>query len=298
MHRFLRGAGPVLVAAGLVVLSAGAGPAGAEPGPSGPAPGTIYLVQALPDTEVSVEIDGEVSRTGVQESAVLGPFRLAPGEHELTVTGQDPDWSMEVSLRVRGGTTADVVVHRPASPSGRPEATIYRAPLGAISGDRGRVLLAHTATVPPADVLLDGDVAFSNIANGEFVTAAVPAGEHRAELVPTGRKGPAFLGPLALPVRPRTLTSVYAVGQPQDGSMNVIVHRLPLPTDGSAAPEVIDTGSAGLVGGRTVDAATSTAATEPTMGSGPGTGWSWIALSALALLVVAAPARQLARGSR
>jgi hypothetical protein len=218
-----------------------------------PSTGRVFIVQALPDTDVSITVGQDETTTGVGTADIVGPLRLPPGRHEITVEGTSAEsWEMQASVDVAAGQSVDVVIHRPASPAGEPIATVYQAPLAPVKQRTGRVLLAHTATVPPADIKLDGKVAFANIANGEFVEAEVPAGKHSAAIVPTGQKGPALLGPLTLEVPELTLTSVYAIGRPQNGSMDVVVHQIPLPMRGSAAPDDINTGSAGLVAGEHV----------------------------------------------
>jgi len=268
-----RGTTTVAVLAAAVLAASVIGPAGAAPsGPPAPAESaaaaeaavpaaartaSVYVVHALPDTPVSVTLDDREQRTGVQPSSIIGPFRLTPGEHQVTVTGTDPDWTMDAAVTVSAGGSADVVLHRPAAVGTRPTVTVYDNPLQPVPAGTGRVVVAHTATVPPADVRVDGRVVFANIANGEFATAEVPSGRHQVSIVPTGRAGPALLGPLELAARSGTLTRVFAVGRPQDGSMDVIVQELPLPTRGSAAPEVVDTGSAGLVAGLPVGAVAS-----------------------------------------
>lgn len=208
---------------------------------------TVYVVQALPDTPVSVSVDGKLEQSTVSPGNVLGPLQLTPGEHTVTVEGRNPEWTMDASVTTAAGGSTDVVLHRPASVKGPPKVTIYRNPVGAVPAGKGRVMVAHTATVPPADITVDGRVVFANIANGEFATAEVPAGDHEVSVVPTGRKGPVLLGPLNLPAEADTLTQVFAVGQPQNGSMDVVVQTLPLRTRGSAAPDQVETGSAGLV---------------------------------------------------
>ena len=72
-----------------------------------------------------------------------------------------------------------MVLHLPAEVGGDPVVHSYDAPTGAIGPDKARVVLAHTATVAPADVEVDGETVFTNIANGEFAEADVPAGTHR-----------------------------------------------------------------------------------------------------------------------
>lgn len=207
----------------------------------------VFIVQALPGSTVSVSIDGALERRGVSSGDILGPLRLSPGRHTVTVVGRNPDWTMDAKVRTTSRGSIDVVLHRPASVKGPPTVTVYRNPVGAVARGKSRVMVAHTATVPPADITVDGQVVFANIANGEFATAEVPAGPHEASIVPTGRTKPTLLGPIELNAEPRTLTQVFAVGQPANASMDVVVHRLPLRTRGSSAPQRVETGSAGLV---------------------------------------------------
>ena len=224
--------------------------------------GSVYVVQALPDAPVSVEVDGKLEKSTVAPGDILGPLELTPGEHTVTVTGRNPEWTMDAAVTTTAGGSTDIVLHRPASVKGPPKVTIYRNPVASVSGGKGRVMVAHTATVPPADITVDGQVVFANIANGEFATADVPAGDHEVSVVPTGRKGPVLLGPLNLPVEAETLTQVFAVGQPQNGSMDVVVQTLPLHTRGSAAPDRIETGSAGLVSRLSVNVTGNAATTK------------------------------------
>jgi len=224
------------------------GPVQAEK-PASPRTGAVYFAQALPSTAVTVSVDSSRQRSGVRPGAIVGPMRLRPGKHVLSVSGKDSAWSMKASFRVSSRGSADVVLHRPAAVGSRPTVTVYRNPLGPVPRGTGRVWVAHTATVPPADVRVNGRVVFANIANGEFATAEVPAGTHQVSVVPTGQRRPALLGPLDLTAEPATLTQVFAVGRPQNGSMDVVVHQLPLPTRGSTTPKQVNTGSAGLVAG-------------------------------------------------
>lgn len=209
--------------------------------------GRVFVVQALPGTPVSVSVDGELEQADVAPGDVLGPLTITPGKHTVTVTGRSPDWAMEAAVTITAGGSVDVVLHRPATVQGPPKVTVYRNPLGAVPAGKGRVMVAHTATVPPADITVDGRVVFANIANGEFATAEVPAGTHKVSILPTGRTSPVLLGPLDVAARPGTLTQVFAVGRPKNGSMDVVVQTLPLRTRGSTAPDTVDTGSAGLV---------------------------------------------------
>ena len=155
---------------------------------------------------------------------------------------------MRAEVRLAAGESLDLVVHLPADVGGDPVLSTYALPTNPISPDDSRVLVAHTATAPPADVRVDGAIVFRNIANGEFAQADVPAGPHTAALLPTGEIADPILGPLDVTLPPWTLSVVYAVGQPSNGSMNVISHLVSLSPDGTRAPTRIETGSAGLAG--------------------------------------------------
>jgi hypothetical protein len=208
--------------------------------------GQVVVVQALPGAAVDVAIDGKTVRRGAEVGSLVGPLSLSPGTHELAISNAPGGRTIQTRLNVKSGSNSDVVLHRPASVDGAPVVSTYRTPQSPIGPGKARILLAHTATVPPADVRFDGKIVFSNVANGEFADADVPAGRHRVALLPTGQSDDPILGPLAVDLAPRTATMVYAVGNPRNGSMNVVAHTVALSSDGSTAPLSIDTGSAGL----------------------------------------------------
>jgi len=211
------------------------------------ADGQITVVQAVPGTDVDVTIDGKTVQRQVKVGSLVGPLSLSPGTHELVFSGVPGGRPIKTHLGLKAGSSSDVVLHRPASVDGAPVVSTYRTPQSPIGPDKARILLAHTATVAPADVKFDGKVVFTNIANGEFADADVPAGSHQVALLATGTTKDPILGPLAVDLAPQTATMVYAVGNPSDGSMNVIVHTVDLTSDGSVVPQSMNTGSAGLV---------------------------------------------------
>ncbi|CAM3830978.1 DUF4397 domain-containing protein [Nocardioides zeicaulis] len=273
---------PVLTAtaaslAALVLTAAPVAPA-ASSGPAA-APGLVTLVQAVPDAAVSIEVDGRSVARNAAVGDVLGPLGLTPGRHAVVFTGAD--FTVDSSLEVSSGRASDVVLHLPAEVDGEPVVHSYAAPTGPIGPGKARVLLAHTATVPPADVQVDGETVFTNIANGEFADADVPAGPVEVALLPSGGSADPILGPLDLTLEPRTLSMVYAYGNPSDGSMSVISHTEALSDDGSVVPTRIDTGTAGLARGHVTtfagDAPPATVGDRPGVpadGTAP-TSWQW-----------------------
>ncbi|WP_345454015.1 DUF4397 domain-containing protein [Nocardioides marinquilinus] len=239
-----------------VILAIAAAPAVGTGGPAavrtatdevGPADdvATVAVVQAVPGVEMAVSVDGEPVGTGVSEGEVVPMVRLSPGDHDVQFSFADG--RVAASVDVAAGTRNDVVVHLPASVDGDPVVSVYPVSTEPIGPGKARVVLAHTATTAPADVSVDGKLVFTNIANGEYAEADVPAGRHRVALLPSGIDGPPILGPLDVVLTARTTTSIYAVGNPRLRSMDVILRRTPLRDDGSEPPRRVDTGSAGLV---------------------------------------------------
>jgi hypothetical protein len=220
--------------------------AGPMPVSNAAATGSVHIIQAVPKAAVSVTIDGRKVKSDAQVGAVLGPFSLAAGKHTVRFVDGSGDVSMSSAVTVKAGSSTDVVLHRPASVSGEPVVNVYQTPRKAIGPGKARVLLAHTATVAPADVRVDGKVVFTNIANGEYAEADVPAGVHEVALLPTGQTKNPILGPLDVDLPARTVTMVYAVGSPKNGSMSAISHSAAIAADGTVEPGTITTGSAGL----------------------------------------------------
>jgi hypothetical protein len=210
--------------------------------------GQLTVVQAVPGEAYAVSIDGQDVRRDVAVDSLLGPFPLSPGQHRVQFTDGQGDVQVASTVKVSSGSSSDVVLHRPAQVNGSPVVNLYRTPQTPIAPGKARVLVAHTATVAPADVRVDGQVVFTDIANGEYATADVAAGTHSVALLPTGLTSHPILGPLPLTLKPGTVTMVYAVGRPGNGSMNVILHTTALTSNGVTAPAAIDTGISGRAG--------------------------------------------------
>lgn len=202
-----------------------------------------YIVQGVPGASVDVKLDGKQVESGMGVKQVSGPISLSPGQHQVTFSS--PAWTVDSTFSVTE-PSLDIVLHWPADSTAKPEVTVFKNVVTPVPSGKGRVSVAHTAVVPPADIRVNGKVLFSNIANGEFVTAEVPAATYPVEVVPTGETKP-LLGPVDLAVKAGALTRVFAIGAPKNGSMNAIVQVLPLPQSSASAPGSVQAGSAGLV---------------------------------------------------
>lgn len=125
--------------------------------------------------------------------------------------------------------------------------------LSTVAAGSGRLVIAHTAAVGPADVRVDEKVLFANIANGEALTVTVPAGTYKVDIVPNATSGPVVFGPATLPVAETALTRVFAIGVAATNSMDAVVQLLPLGVRGTGAtPSAVNAGD----GGQAADLAT------------------------------------------
>jgi hypothetical protein len=206
----------------------------------------VDVVQALPGPPVDVQVDGKTVGQKVALGKVLGPLPLSAGTHQVRFVGVT---TTAASVTVKAGAVHDVVLHAPAAAGGTPMVSVYQTPTDPIAQGKARVLLAHTAEVGAADIWVDGKLVFSNISNGQFAQADVPAGTHEVAIRAAGSTGKPVLGPLPVDLAAGTVTLAYAVGDPTAEGMSVVAHVERLEADGSVTPLRIHTGSAGLARG-------------------------------------------------
>lgn len=233
-----------LAAAAAAVVAAAGALAGVPAASAAPATGELFVVHALAGSTADISVDGEVVLAAAEPKAVVGPLSVAPGEHVVTVAveGAQP---ITASVVLAAGESADVVAHQGADPTSDGILTVFPNDLSAVAPGKARLVVAHTATVPPADVRVDGTVLFSNVANGEALTLVVPGGSYEVDIVPASTDGPVVFGPVTLAVAAEQLNRVYAFGNPETQSMDAIVRTAALPVDGAATPDDVDTGSGG-----------------------------------------------------
>ncbi len=206
--------------------------------------GIVYLVQALPNGSVDLAIDGRTVAVAARPGAVVGPLKVPSGTRRLTAR-VDGELLLGSAFRVGPGRSLDVVVHSPARVNAPAAVTVFHnAPAGVPPG-KGMLVVANTATVPPADITVNGRVRFANIANGEALNLVVPAGTYKVGIVPTGASGPPILPMATVAVRPGFMARVFAVGNITTGPVNRVVHMLALPRRGTGKPTRVDSGSGG-----------------------------------------------------
>jgi hypothetical protein len=204
----------------------------------------VYVVQGLPGKTVDVAFDGHVVARGIKTAAVVGPFSIKSGSRKVTFS-DGGKVLLERMFSVKAKSSWDVVVHLPAKAKTKPAVTVFRNDTTAVPAGKAALVVAHTAQVPPADIRVDGKVLFKNVANGQSLDLVVPVQTYKVAIVPAGKPKPVLLGPVDLTVKGGALNRVYALGDPEDHTMNVAVHVINTGSSGSKRPDRVDTGTGG-----------------------------------------------------
>ena len=207
----------------------------------------VYIVQGLPGRSLDVAVDGKQVASGVKAAAIAGPYAIRAGSRKVTFS-DNGKVVLERTFSVTAKSSWDVVVHLPESSADNPAVTVFRNDVDSLPRGKASLVVAHTATVPPADIRVNGDVLFENIGNGESLKLTVPVATYEVAIVPTGESEPVVLGPLELTVKGGAVNRVYAIGDPGKKTMNVAVHVIPTPSSGSGRPSDVNTGFGGQSG--------------------------------------------------
>ena len=223
-----------LIAAAALMLVLGASGAAAQDD------ARIHLIHGIPGVDVDVEVDGAnvfegfsfqdtQDLSGLAGQTLVGVKVKAAGTDDVAIDAGD------VALPASGNYT--VIAHLDAD--GAPALAVFQNDTSAIAAGSGRIVVRHAAEAPAVDVKANGDVAFSNIANGGEASADLPAGTISAEVVPTGADEPVVIGPADLPITEGSSLIVYAVGS-VNSSVEVITESI---SGLGGTPTVINTGT-------------------------------------------------------
>lgn len=238
-HRAATSAALLVAVLGLLIPAMLAGPAAAAPGQ-----GDAYVVQGIADQVLDIYVDDKKVLGQAEPKTIVGPLELDAGTHRLSLRKGDT-MVAQGRFTVESGQSVDVVAHLKSDISMGATITAYRNDLSPVGPGKVRLAVAHTAAAPPADIRVNGDVLFSNVANGETLTVVVPAAMYKVDIVPAATDGTAILGPVDLSLKKGTLTRVFAIGNVATGSMDAVVHSLKVGTSGSSAPRSVPTGDGG-----------------------------------------------------
>lgn len=201
----------------------------------------IHLIHGIPDTNVDVVAGGEIVFENyafgeTQDLSALAGATLEGLQVRLTGTETVAIDAGDVALPASGNYT--IIAHLTAD--GTPTLAVFENDTTAIAAGEGRLTVRHTAAAPAVDVLANGAVAFSNLANPNEASADLAVGTVTAEVVPTGASEPVVIGPADLSITDGTSLIVYAVGSLEGESLTVLTESI---SGLGTAPAAVNTGN-------------------------------------------------------
>lgn len=234
----------LLTVAAVILLAVGAtGTVASSALAAGPT-GEVYVVHAIAGATVDVFVDGEPVGPGTAPKTVLGPLDLEAGPHDVEIKDAGGATVVASKITVKAGTSTDVVAHVRADAAKTPTITAFPNNTKPIGPGKVRMVVTHVAAAPPADILVDGEPMFRNVANGESLWIDAPAKRCTVAVVPSTGGDP-IIGPVTLDLAKGTLTRIFAFGDPAEGTADAIVQELDLKVVGARKPTTVDTGTGG-----------------------------------------------------
>jgi Domain of unknown function (DUF4397) len=210
-----------------------------EPGATGvlgrqvaPSPGSgtavLTAIHGIPERPVDVYLDGQAQLVDFAPGSITDPLSVPAGsvDVEIRAAGAAPDDRPLVAktLTLDPGGNMSLVAH--LTSSGFPTVTPYTNDLSTLGAGQARLTVRHAAAVGAVDVRAGQQILLPGVRNGQEKAAVLPAGSASAELAASG-SGRSVLEPSPLSLPEGTATIVYAVGSPEDDSLELLVQTIP-----------------------------------------------------------------------
>lgn len=206
--------------------------------------GDVYIVHGIAGTTADILVDDNNVAPASAPKAVVGPLRLTPGSHVVTLKEGDKT-VVSAMFTVKAGTSTDVVAHLTADSARSAVVTVFPNDLSGVAPGKTRLVVSHVAVAPAVDIRVDGTPLFRNVASGESLTLELPAKTSSLDVVPTATSGSALLNPVQLKLDAGTLTRVFLIGDSTANNTDAVVQEIPVGVVGSQRPTKVSTGDGG-----------------------------------------------------
>lgn len=212
------------------------------------AEGEVIVVHGVPDLDVDVYVNGDLTLEGFQYGDVAGPLALPEGSYEIAIfaAGADPEAdspALEGSADLPAGAVATIAAY--LEEGGAPTLGVFVEDNSAIDAGNARVTARHLADFGAVDVLANDNAAFEGVTNGQGGDVDVPADTYNIKITAAGDPDTVAFD-ADVPLAEGTNTIAYAVGSVEGGSFQVVTAAI---TGLGSAPEGVPTGSGGLATG-------------------------------------------------
>ncbi|QSB13661.1 DUF4397 domain-containing protein [Natronosporangium hydrolyticum] len=239
-HQWWRNGAVVAAAAALAVTGAAGSVSAQEDQQNDES--QVYVVHGIPEQDVDVYVDQELTVESFAPGDITGPLELAGGTYTIALTepgGSVDDPLISSDVDVPSGENVSLAAH--LSEDGEPTLTAFVNDLDELPSDQARLTVRHVAAAPAVNVLLNGEEAFTDLTNPNEDTQDVPAETASVEVVLANGSDPEdtqdpVLGPTDLTLTEGTLNVAYAIGSADDDTLELVVQVIEDPEGGMPSP--------------------------------------------------------------
>lgn len=209
------------------------------------AEGQVVVVHGVPDLDVDVYVNGDLTLEGFRFGDVAGPLDLPEGTYDIEIyaAGADPsaeEPALSGSAELPAGAVATIAAY--LEEGGSPALGVFVENNSEIAAGEARVTARHLADFGAVDILANDSAVFEGVTNGQGGDADVPADSYNIKITAAGdAETVAFDADVAL--TEGTNTIAYAIGSVSGGTFQVVTSALP---GLGTSPEGVPTGTAGL----------------------------------------------------
>jgi hypothetical protein len=209
------------------------------------AEGEVIVVHGVPDLDVDVYVNGDLTLEGFQFGDVAGPLALPEGSYEIAIfaAGADPaadSPALEGSADLPAGAVATIAAY--LEEGGAPTLGVFVENNSEIDAGNARVTARHLADFGAVDVLANDSPAFEGVTNGQGADVDVPADTYNIKITAAGDAETVAFD-ADVPLAEGTNTIAYAIGSVEGGTFEVVTAAI---TGLGATPEGVPTGTGGL----------------------------------------------------
>lgn len=199
----------------------------------------VYVVHAIPGEDlgldptlpVDVSVDGGCALPGAVFGDAVFAGALATGPHEIEIRVSDGTCTGALAVTARVdlsiAETAAIVAHLDAN--GAPTISKFTQKVTGLAPGNARLVIQHTAAAPAVDLKArtkGAGLKIRGLANpAQTYAADVPAGTYDVKVAASG--GATVLGPVDLTLEPDVLTSIFAAGSLDNGTLGVVLLSIP-----------------------------------------------------------------------
>jgi len=206
--------------------------------------GQVIVVHGVPDLDVDIYVNGDLTLEGFSFGDVAGPLTLAAGSYDVAIyaAGADPSTdspALEGSADLPAGAVATIAAY--LQEGGAPTLGVFVENNSSIDAGNARISAYHLADFGAVDILANDAAVWSGVTNGQGANTDVVADTYNIKITAAGDAATVAFD-ADVPLAEGSNTIAYAVGSVSGGSFQVVTTAI---TGLGSTPGGVPTGDAG-----------------------------------------------------